>query len=70
MDPTQFGMHDHQREREKEKEKMVNTHCLGRIVSSDKLRWVKDVCVLGVTCHLHLWQNDRDLLRAIAITWE
>ena len=25
------------------------------------------VC-LGVTCHLHLWQNERDLLRATAIT--
>ena len=23
---------------------------------------------LGVTCHLHFWQNDRGLLRAIAIT--
>ena len=26
------------------------------------------VC-LAVTCHLHFWQNDRDLLRAIAVTW-
>ena len=25
------------------------------------------VC-LAVTCHLHFWQNDRDLLRAIAVT--
>ena len=25
------------------------------------------VC-LGLTCHLHLWQNDRDLLRATAVT--
>ena len=25
------------------------------------------VC-LGVTCHLHFWQNDRDLLRATAVT--
>ena len=25
------------------------------------------VC-LSVTCHLHFWQNDRDLLRAIAVT--
>ena len=24
---------------------------------------------LAVTCHLHFWQNDRDLLRAIAVTW-
>ena len=23
---------------------------------------------LAVTCHLHLWQNDRDLLRAAAVT--
>ena len=23
---------------------------------------------LGVTCHLHFWQNDRGLLRAIAVT--
>ena len=26
-----------------------------------------NVC-LTVTCHLHLWQNDRDLLRATAVT--
>ena len=25
---------------------------------------------LGVTCHLHLWQNDRGLLRATAVTRE
>jgi len=25
------------------------------------------VC-LAVTCHLHFWQNDRDLLRATAVT--
>ena len=25
------------------------------------------VC-LAVTCHLHLWQNDRDLVRATAVT--
>ena len=25
------------------------------------------VC-LTVTCHLHFWQNDRDLLRATAVT--
>ena len=24
---------------------------------------------LGVTCHLHFWQNGRDLLRATAVTW-
>ena len=26
------------------------------------------VC-LGVTCHLHFWQNDQDLLRVTAVTW-
>ena len=26
------------------------------------------VC-LAVTCHLHFWQNDRELLRATAVTW-
>ena len=26
------------------------------------------VC-LAVTCHLHFWQNDRDLLCATAVTW-
>ena len=31
-----------------------------------KLRRV-NAC-LAVTCHLHFWQNDRDLLRAIAVT--
>ena len=25
---------------------------------------------LGVTCHLQFWQNDRDLLRATAVTCE
>ena len=24
---------------------------------------------LAVTCHLHFWQNDRDLLCATAVTW-
>ena len=24
---------------------------------------------LAVTCHLHFWQNDRDLLRATVVTW-
>ena len=27
------------------------------------------VC-LAVTCHLHFWQNDWDLLHATAVTWE
>ena len=26
------------------------------------------VC-LAVTCHLHFWQNDQDLLRATVVTW-
>ena len=26
------------------------------------------MCNLAVTCHLHFWQNDRDLLRATAVT--
>ena len=26
------------------------------------------VC-LAVTCHLHFWQNDQDLLHATAVTW-
>ena len=25
---------------------------------------------LAVTCHLHFWQNDRELLRATAVIWE
>ena len=25
---------------------------------------------LAITCHLHFWQNDRDLLRATAVTRE
>ena len=33
---------------------------------SEPHRWVY-VC-LSVTCHLHFWQNDRDLLRANAVT--
>ena len=24
---------------------------------------------LAVTCHLHFWQNDQDLLHATAVTW-
>ena len=24
---------------------------------------------LAVTCHLHFWQNDRDLLHATEVTW-
>ena len=30
---------------------------------------IRRVCVcLAVTCHLHFWRNDRDLLRATAVT--
>ena len=30
---------------------------------------IRKVCAcLAVTCHLHFWQNDRDLLRAAAVT--
>ena len=30
---------------------------------------IRKVCAcLAVTCHLHFWQNDRDLLRATAVT--
>ena len=28
----------------------------------------KECACLAVTCHLHFWQNDRDLLRATALT--
>ena len=28
----------------------------------------KEYACLAVTCHLHFWQNDRDLLRATAVT--
>ena len=28
----------------------------------------KEYACLGVTCHLHFWQNDRGLLCAIAVT--
>ena len=32
---------------------------------------IHKVCVcLAVTCHLHFWQNDRDLLHATAVTRE
>ena len=30
---------------------------------------IRKVCAcLAVTCHLHFWQNDRDFLRATAVT--
>ena len=33
-------------------------------------RHAKVHACLAVTCHLHFWQNDRDLLRATAVTRE
>ena len=30
--------------------------------------YVRCVRILAVTCHLHFWQNDQDLLRAAAVT--
>ena len=38
-------------------------------VTSCKVTYVRKVyACLAVTCHLHFWQNDRDLLRATAVT--
>ena len=37
-------------------------------VTSCKATYVRCVC-LAVTCHLHFWQNDWDLLCATAVTW-
>ena len=34
----------------------------------NKSHILKVYACLAVTCHLHLWQNDRDLLRAAAVT--
>ena len=39
-----------------------------RRVTSCKATYVRCMYVLVVTCHLHFWQNDRDLLRATAVT--
>ena len=39
------------------------------LVSPLRLRWVKVYSGLGVTCHLHIRQNDRGLLGVIAVTW-
>ena len=36
--------------------------------SSIKATYVRCMRVLAVTCHLHFWQNDRDFLRATAVT--
>ena len=35
---------------------------------SIKATYVRCMRVLAVTCHLHFWQNDRDFLRATAVT--
>ena len=37
-------------------------------VSPHRLCWVKGVCVFGLICHLHFWQNDQGLLCATAVT--
>ena len=37
-------------------------------VTSCKATYVRCMRVLAVTCHLHFWQNDRDFLRATAVT--
>ena len=37
-------------------------------VTSCKATVCKVYACLAVTCHLHFWQNDRDLLRATAVT--
>ena len=37
-------------------------------VTSCKATYIRCMRVLAVTCHLHLWQNDRELLRATAVT--
>ena len=34
----------------------------------NKIRIRKVYACLAVTCHLHFWQNDRDFLRATAVT--
>ena len=38
------------------------------LCTSYKYNYAPCAC-LAVTCHLHFWQNDRDLLRATAVTW-
>ena len=37
-------------------------------VTSFEARYVGCSVCLAITCHLHFWQNDRDLLRATAVT--
>ena len=35
-----------------------------------RLHWVKDVCLFGVSCHLHFWQYEWGLLCATAVRRE
>ena len=37
-------------------------------VTSCKAAYVTVYVCLAVTCHLHFWQNDRDLFHATAVT--
>ena len=37
-------------------------------VTSCEATHIRCMC-LAVTCQLHFWQNDQDLLRATAVTW-
>ena len=39
-------------------------------ITSFAATYVRCMCVLAVTCHLHFGQNDRDLVRAFAVTRE
>ena len=43
------------------------TSCVWTLAHSDSVRSRVYTC-LGVTCHLHCWQNDRGLLHATVIT--
>ena len=45
----------------------------GQVVTNAEARFNKShirkvYACLAVTCHLHFWQNDRDLLRATVVT--
>ena len=56
---------------------LYNIHVHARRHSPSPVPWISDdrllshICkvhaCLVVTCHLHFWQNDRDLLRATAV---
>ena len=37
--------------------------------TSCKATYVRCMCILAVTCHLHFWQNDQGLLCAAVVTW-